>query len=145
MALTISIISLVLALSVAIAQLWQWRHGGSLVRCDLTRDDERVVVRARNVGRGSCDLAGFGFLMGELEYPWITDVATRYWPGAGRRTSGPLVIPFPCTLSGRTGRAWYVPLDELREAQSAFGQSGRQIRAYVLLAAGGRKASRQAL
>lgn len=142
--LVISITSLLISVAVAVAQLVQWRRAGAVVKCEVSNSRDRVVVTARNVGRGACELTGFGFMFGCLEYPWISATATRYWPGAGEWTNSQLDSPFPLTLNGQASRSWYVPTDELAAAHDSFTEAADPVRGYVTLATGEQIASRRA-
>jgi hypothetical protein len=134
--LAISITSLAISLAVAVSQLLQWRHAGPVVRCLLQQEGDGVVVTARNIGRGSCDVSGFGFMFGGLEYPWITEVATRYWPGAGQWTTKQISSPFPYVLRGRAAGSWYVPVAEVNAAYGSFARPSEAIKGYIVLATG---------
>lgn len=132
----LAITSLVVSIAVAVSQYVLWRRDGPVLQCEAKVTSGQFVITARNVGRGECTLTGFGFHFGLLEYPWITETATRYWPGAGDWTLKPLSSPFPYPLRGKASASWYVPVAELSAAMSALEVGAVQVTAFLATATG---------
>lgn len=141
LALTVSIISLLTSIAVGIAQVQLWRRSGPVLSCAAHLVGDNLVVAAVNQGRAEASITGFGVILpDEIEYAWITATADRYWPGGGKPASS--TRPFPHVLRPNASASWYIPIDELRSALTAFSREGQSVRPYIETA-GGRVAAQK--